>query len=121
MVSSNEIKPVERDRELPLHTVAGALSGTKDGKGVGDLVDEETVNEWTMSFLAGAEADSDDQSVEAAFRFGARMEGCFAPRSFVEAESDLRAEWAAGKGRVPWERVRSAVWAGFDRARDRRS
>ena len=121
MRAINEIAPVERDDTLPIRQVAGALTGSKDGKGIGDLVDEHTVNAWVHNFLASQPGDSDAKVTETAFRFGVRADGRFAGQSFVEAESELRSEWSSEKGpRTPWDRVRDAVWAGFDRARDRR-
>ena len=56
----------------------------------------------------------------AAFHFGVRAEGRYAAQSFVEAEPELRSEWSSERGRLPWDGVREAVWAGFDRARERR-
>ena len=121
MRTLNEIAPVERDDRLPIQQVAGVLAGSKDGKGIGDLADDATVDGWIKNFLAGRSGDTDADQ-EAAFRFGVRAEGRYAGRSFVEAESGLRSEWSSDKGRqTPWDRVRDAVWAGFDRARDRRS
>ena len=119
MRTRNEIAPVARDDTLPIRQVSGVLPGSKDGKGIGDLADDATVDGWVQDFFAGRPGDGDQ---EAAFRFGARAEGRYAGRSFVEAESGLRSEWSSDKGRqTPWDRVRDAVWAGFDRARDRRS
>ena len=121
MRTVNEIAPVERDDTLPIRQVAGVLTGSKDGKGIGDLADETTVAEWVQTFLAGQSVDREAKESEAAFRFGVRAEGRFAGQSFVEAESELRSEWSSEKGQhIPWDRVRDAMWAGFDRARDRR-
>jgi hypothetical protein len=117
MRTPNEIAPIARDDTLPIGRVAGVLPGSKDGKGIGELADDATVNDWVRDFLAGQDTGAEQ---ETAFRFGVRAEGRYAGRSFVEAESALRSEWASEKGQPPWDRVRDAVWAGFDRARDRR-
>ena len=102
---------------LPVLQVVGGLAGSKDGKGVGDIVDPVTVDGWVREYLAGK---SDGKGLAIAFRFGVRAEARHAGRSFVEAEPAVRAEWSCERGRLPWECVRDAVWAGFDRARDRR-
>ena len=51
---------------------------------------------------------------------GVAAEGRYAGQSFVDCEPELRSEWSSEKNRAPWDAVRDAVWAGFDRARDRR-
>ena len=109
--------PVEPDRALPLAHTAQGLAGSKDGKGIGDLVDDEMVDGWVREYLGGR---SDGMGLAIAFRFGVKAEGRYAGQSFVEAEPGLRSEWSSERGRLPWESVRDAVWAGFDRARDRR-
>ena len=72
---------------------------------------------WVREFLG---TRSDGEGLSIAFRFGVRSEGRYAGQSFVEAEPAVRSEWSSERGRLPWEYVRDAVWAGFDRARDRR-
>jgi hypothetical protein len=107
----------EPDRTLPLAQTAQGLTGSKDGKGIGDLVDDDTVDKWVREYIGGR---SDGMGLSIAFRFGVKAEGRYAGQSFVEAEPGLRSEWSSERGRLPWESVRDAVWAGFDRARDRR-
>jgi hypothetical protein len=80
-------------------------------------VDNETLGDWVRDYLAGR---TDREDLTVAFCFGATSEGRYAGLSFVEAEPELRSEWSSEKGRAPWDGVRDAVWAGFDRARDRR-
>lgn len=122
MRTTNEIAPVERDATLPLRQVAGYLPGSKDGKGIGNLADDDTVTAWFQSYLAGRPDGGDAAELEVAYRFGARAESLYAGQSFVEVESELRSDWSAVKDRrTPWDRARDAAWAGFDRARDRRA
>jgi len=92
------------------------LPGSKDGKGIGDLVDPATVDGWVSGFL-GDRSDGAEQAI--AFRFGVEAESRFAGRSFIEAEPEIRSEWSSGREPLPWDGVRNSVWAGFDRARDR--
>jgi hypothetical protein len=117
MRTDNSAAPREPDKPLQLAQTDQGLTGSKDGKGIGDLVDEETVDAWVREYVGGR---SDGMGLAIAFRFGVKAEGRYAGRSFVEAEAGLRSEWSSERGRLPWESVRDAVWAGFDRARDRR-
>lgn len=110
---------VVRDDALPVLQAARGLPGAKDGTGIGDLADGGTVDGWVREYLA-RRAECDASCVDAGFRFGVSAEGRYAGQSFVEAEPELRSEWSSGKNRGPWDTVRDAVWAGFDRARDRR-
>src|SRR5207248_5537289 len=98
---------------------AAGVAGSKDGKGIGDLVDSATVDGWVRDYLTARGDGSDAEAITAAFRFGVRAEGRYAGQSFVEAEPELRSEWSSERGRLPWDGMRDAVWAGFDRARDR--
>lgn len=95
---------------------AADISAPKDGTGIGDIVDPTTVNGWIAEYLGGR---SDGKGLSIAFRFGVQAEARNAGQSFVEAESKIRSEWSSERGRLPWESVRDAVWAGFDRARNR--
>jgi hypothetical protein len=96
------------------------VPGAKDGKGIGDVADGDTINRWARDYLTGHYGDSNAGQLTVAFRFGVRAEGRFAGQSFIEAEAELRSEWSSQKEQLPWDTVRDSVWAGFDRARDRR-
>lgn len=105
------------NEELPILAAAAALPNAKDSRGIGAFVDERMLDGWVSDYLADR---SDGMGLAIAFRFGVKAEGRFAGQSFVEAESELRSEWSSERVRLPWDTVRDAVWAGFDRARDRR-
>jgi len=117
---TNDIKPEVDDNQLPLLQAAQGMVDTKDGKGIGDLVNPNLLASWVHDFLIGRGDPLDQQGMAIAFRFGVKADGRYAGQSFVETESQLRADWAAEKCHIPWDKVREAVWAGFDRARDRR-
>jgi hypothetical protein len=78
------------------------------------------VDGWVQDYLTARGEGVDAEAMNVAFRFGVRAEGRYAGQSFVEAEPELRSEWSSEHGRLPWDTVRDALWAGFDRARDRR-
>ncbi|MCE9562219.1 MAG: hypothetical protein K8U57_09215 [Planctomycetes bacterium] len=120
MLLTNEITPVEGNSQLPLLQAAQGLAGSKDGKGVGDLADLATIDGWVHDYLAGEGDPADAKGMAAAFRFGVNADGRYAGQTFIETEPELRSEWSSEKGHLPWDTVRDAVWAGFDRARDRR-
>lgn len=105
---------------LPIMEAAAGLSDSKDGKGIGDLVDRTIIAGWVREYLAARGDGADAESLTGAFSFGVRAESRYAGQSFFEAEPELRSEWSSERGRLPWEGIREAVWAGFDRARDRR-
>jgi hypothetical protein len=116
----NSVGPDARTGDdLPLLEVQQGLGTSKDGHGIGDLVDPVTLNGWVSDYLA-SQSDPGDGALDLAFRFGVRAEGRHAGRSFAEAEAELRSEWASEKNHSPWDAVREAAYAGFDRARDRR-
>jgi hypothetical protein len=103
--------------QLPILQVEQGLVGGKDGKGIGHLADEHTIDGWVLAYLGERDGG---EILEPAFRYGVEAEGRYAGQSFVEAEPMLRSEWSSERDRQPWDVVRDAVWAGFDRARDRR-
>jgi hypothetical protein len=103
--------------QLPFLQVDQGLVGGKDGKGIGHLVDADTIDVWVHAYLGERDGNA---VLESAYRYGVEAEGRYAGQSFVEAEPMLRSEWSSERDRQPWDIVRDAVWAGFDRARDRR-
>ena len=107
----------DNEPSLPMLEAAAALNGTKDGRGIGAFVDAETLGTWVAEYVNGRGGIT---HLEGAFRFGVEAEGRFAGQSFIEAEPEIRSEWSSERGRVPWDNVRDAVWAGFDRAREHR-
>lgn len=106
--------------KLPILEAAQALPVSKDGTGIGSLANDGVVDGWASEYLITKGDAPDRDALLEAFRFGVRADGWSAGQSFVDTEPQLRSEWSSQKNRIPWEAVRDAVWAGFDRARDRR-
>jgi hypothetical protein len=121
MVAPFEVASRNVENPLPIVEVSGGVRHSKDGKGIGDLVDVETIDAWVGEYLSNRKITSneDREVLAAAFQFGVRNEGPHAGQSFIEAEPEIRADWSSERGHVSWESVRDAIWAGFDRARDR--
>lgn len=109
------------ENPLPYAEVSGGVNHTKGGKGIGDLVDAETIKAWVREYLLRRKdsQEIDEQMLVCAFQFGVRAEGRFGGQTFIDAEPLIRSEWSSERGNLPWEAVRDAVWAGFDRGRDR--
>jgi hypothetical protein len=116
-----EIAAKSVENPLPIVEASGGVSHSKDGKGIGDLVDVNIIDLWVREYLSNrtGEDSIDRENLVSAFQFGVRTEGRFAGQSFVEGEPEIRSEWSSERGHLPWESVRDAVWSGFDRARDR--
>lgn len=107
--------------KLPILEAAQGLNGSKDGTGIGGIAADGVVDGWASEYLITKGDPTDRDALLDAFRFGVRADGWSAGQSFVDTEPKLRSEWSSQKNRLPWETVRDAVWAGFDRARDRRA
>src|SRR6476469_4971506 len=78
---------VQNEPDLPILEAAAALPGAKDGSGIGQFVDEQTLRAWIEDYRA---AGHDIEGLETAFEYGVQAEMRFAGLSFVEAEPDLR-------------------------------
>lgn len=114
--TDGEIRAPDDTEGVRLLRAAADLAAPKDGTGLGEIVDSTTVDGWIVEYLAG---NSDGKGLGIAFRYGVAAEGRCRGQAFVEAEPFIRSEWSSERGRLPWEIVRDAVWAGFDRARNR--
>jgi hypothetical protein len=107
-------------QDLPILEVSGGVDGGKDGTGIGQLVDADTLEAWVHEYLKqSGKPEMDKGVVVAAFNHGVQSEVNYPGQTFIEAEPKIRAEWSSVRGRQPWEEVRDAVWGGFDRGRNR--
>jgi hypothetical protein len=122
MLASSELASQKVENPLSIVEASAGVSHTKGGKGIGDLVDVKTIEAWVGEYRGNRTDNNqiDEKQLFVAFQYGVRAEGRFAGQSFVEAEPEIRAEWSSERGQLPWDSVRDAVWAGFDRARDRK-
>jgi hypothetical protein len=118
MRSTVESDKAVEDRLLILQ-VSGGVKDTRDVQGIGHLVDGATIDGWLRDYLSGRAEVTNEGELDYAYRFGVRVEPLYAGRTFVDAEPEIRSEWSCERNRCPWETVRDAIWAGFDRARNR--
>ena len=100
-----------------LGTIAGAIAGGFAGKGVGELIDPTTEDNWIREWLAGRGGELDDEKATKAYRFGLREEANHSRETFDEAEPQLRAKWERQRDRDDphWEDVDGSARAGFEK------
>lgn len=98
--------------------IGGAAAGGLAGKGVGELIDPTTEDNWIREAMKD---DSDNPSEEElaaarrAFRYGLAAQSQYPGRMFRDVEDELRAGWEAGGEATPWRKVWKSARAGFDR------
>ena len=100
----------------------GAVAGGYAGKGVGELLDPTTQDNWLREHLDEQQlspADADLPWYRAAYRFGVQAAYRHAAIGFDQAEPSLKGEWATSGVDTDktWEEARGTVKAGFERAR----
>jgi hypothetical protein len=101
-----------------LGTIAGAIAGGFAGKGIGELIDPTTEDNWIREWLAGREAGAlDDENATKAYRFGLREEANHPTETFDDAEPRLRQKWERQRDRDDphWEDVSGSARAGFEK------
>jgi hypothetical protein len=107
----------------PLGAVAGAIAGGAvagglAGKGIGEIIDPTTEDNWIREALRGESDHPTEEELAAArraFRYGLASQCRFPGRTFRDVEDDLRAGWEASGETMPWRGVWKSARAGFDR------
>ena len=97
--------------------VGGAVAGGLAGKGLGELIDPTTEDNWLRdAFGAGKEPQTPEQLAahRRAFRYGLVARERFPGRAFRDVEPDLRGGWEDIGEAAPWPKVYDSVRAGFD-------
>ena len=100
--------------------VGGAIAGGLAGKGIGELIDPTTEDNWLRDLLhrkPGTAADDWETEARDAYRFGWRHEGGHAGRTFDQGESTLRSAWETEYPTRPWADHRTNVRDGFEQGR----
>ncbi len=100
----------------------GAVAGGYAGKGVGELIDPTTQDNWLRDHLAAsslAPSDAELPWYRSAYRFGVQAAYRHPDAAFDQAEPTLKGEWATSGVDTDktWEEARNTVRAGFERAR----
>jgi hypothetical protein len=73
---------------------SSGVVGSKDGRGIGHLVDGETITNWLNDYLRShpVAPELEQPVLLVAFQFGVRAESRYAGQSFVEGEPEIRSE-----------------------------
>ena len=98
----------------------GAIAGGLAGKGIGELIDPTTEDNWIRDLAKGKSDRTGAWEGQAreAYRFGWQSEGRFATLTFAQAESTLEAEWREQYPARTWDENRTHVRDGFEKGRD---
>jgi hypothetical protein len=99
-----------------LGAAAGAIAGGYAGKGIGELIDPTTEDNWLRDnyqsrpyYRQGSTFDT----YVPAYRYGATAESQYGEGRFDDIEGDLRSGW---EGDMEWEDARGAVRDAYDRS-----
>jgi len=102
-----------------LGTIVGAVAGGYAGKGIGEIIDPTTEDNWIRDWLGGRDRSTnvDDDQASKAYRFGLREEAAHPRETFDEVEPVLRAKWEAQRTATEavWEDVNGSARAGFEK------
>src|SRR5437763_6245530 len=104
-----------------LGTLASAIAGGFAGKGVGELIDPTTEDNWIREYFdsdtSAAKSGRTREDYRPAYRYGLASRDLYTGRSFDAAEAGLRAGWdkARGDSRMTWDEARRAVRHACDR------
>jgi hypothetical protein len=106
--------------------VLGAVAGGYAGKGVGEMIDPTTEDNWLRDTFADRPYVREGEvydDYEGVYRFGGTSEGRYVGRSFDQVEADLRKEYElSGKNEMmPWGAAKPAVADAYNRACQLRS
>lgn len=99
---------------------AGAVAGGLAGKGVGELIDPTTEDNWLRDNFSSrpyVRKGETYENYEPAYRYGGQAESQYRGKSFHEVEQDLSSGWEKMKDKAAmgWDRARDAVKDAYDR------
>jgi hypothetical protein len=101
----------------------GAVAGGYAGKGVGEMIDPTTEDNWLRdNFKSRPYVKPGDtfEKYQPAYRHGAAAESVYANSDFDSIEPDVRSEWdkLGDTADYPWPQARGAVKDSYERARE---
>jgi hypothetical protein len=110
----------------PLGAVAGAIAGGGilgglAGKGIGELIDPTTEDNWLRDYFGREKnkvADATEETYRPAYRYGLDAGTRYPSKSWDEVEPGLRSGWATSCGTcsLTWDEARGAVRDAYDRS-----
>ena len=110
--------------------VGGAAAGGLAGKGVGELVDPTTEDNWIREYMhsdttaagssaraSAATATYTEEQVRPAYRYGLGSAGRYEGKRFEDVETHLKTDYEKNHGTsgLGWEHARGAVRDAYDR------
>jgi hypothetical protein len=106
-------------------TVAGGIIGGLAGKGVGEMIDPTTEDQWVREYYDSrpdAERTS-NRSVEeyrGPYHYGLSAKNQFGDRRFEDVEPNLRSDWDRNRDsqRLSWDEARPAIRHAYCRRPD---
>jgi len=98
----------------------GAVAGGLAGKGVGEVIDPTTEDNWLRDSFESRPYVKKGETYEKyreAYRYGGAAESRHHGRAFDEVEGELKRDWgtAKGHGGMTWSHARDAVRDAYDR------
>jgi uncharacterized protein (TIGR02271 family) len=99
--------------------IGGAAAGGLAGKGIGELIDPTTEDNWLNEYYTSTKHKK-GETVEVyrpAYRYGVAAVETHKGRAFDEAEADIRTGWEKehGSSGLDWTHARGAVRDAYDR------
>lgn len=101
--------------------IGGAAAGGLAGKGVGELIDPTTEDNWIREYLAGDPRTKDrPEDFTRAYRFGLEARNRYPYSTYMDVEGELENDWWANPDRngLTWGEAQYAVRSGFERTVD---
>jgi hypothetical protein len=98
----------------------GAVAGGYAGKGVGEMIDPTTEDNWLRDNFPSRPYVQQGETFEKyvpAYRYGAEAESRYGTDRFDTIEDELESDWHNGKEEavMPWKHVRDAVRDSYER------
>jgi hypothetical protein len=98
---------------------AGAVAGGYAGKGIGELIDPTTEDNWLRDHFKSRPYVQEGDRFEdfaPAFRYGALAESKYGDAGIDLMDDQLQSDWEASKdGDMPWTKAKGAVQDAYDR------
>jgi uncharacterized protein (TIGR02271 family) len=100
--------------------VGGAIAGGLAGKGIGELIDPTTEDNWLREYYESdttRAADATEETYRPAYRYGLMAGSRYDGRRWDEVEPELRTGWDRSRGdsTLSWDQARGAARDAFDR------
>jgi len=100
--------------------VGGAVAGGLAGKGIGELIDPTTEDNWLREYHSTESnkvVGSTPDTYRSAYRYGMSSTDRYQGKRFEDVESDLKTNWNKydNRGDMSWDQARGAVRHAFDK------